>query len=63
MQKPQWLMDLLTLCIYHEHFNKDVLMKAWGISEELAIEIITETVFSKRKLKFIKDTQAPPPPN
>jgi hypothetical protein len=65
-QKKRWLIDLLKLCKYHEHFNKDVLKDAWEIPEELAIEIIVSVAMTNKKerpFKFIKDTQEPLHPN
>lgn len=45
--KEQWLIDLLVLCKYHNHFNKDVLMETFGILEDLAIKFMVECALSE----------------
>lgn len=52
--KKEWLIDLLKLLRFHDHFNKDVLKEAFGISDEIACQFILQSALSstRKKIKF-----------
>lgn len=54
--KKYWIIDLLKLCRFHTDFNKDILIEAWDISEETAVQVLTEMIMnaSNRKIKPFK---------